>query len=126
MRKCTKEASVFISEFGKTARAPGTPGCGFDQRSVPVQLALAARGLSATRTHLKTPGVPGALAVLFLLVSAASGCVTGRPEQRAVLADPVMRFNGDAREAAQRQHVIENREGSFGGSSVKGGGCGCN
>ena len=56
----------------------------------------------------------------------AAGCVTVRPEQRAVLADPVMQFNGDAREAAQRQHVIENREGSFGGSSVKGGGCGCN
>jgi hypothetical protein len=52
--------------------------------------------------------------------------VTVRPEQRAVLADPVMQFNGDAREAAQRQHVIENREGSFGGTSVKGGGCGCN
>jgi hypothetical protein len=37
-----------------------------------------------------------------------------------------MQFQGDPREAAQRQHVIENREGSFGGSSVKGGGCGCN
>ena len=54
------------------------------------------------------------------------GCVTVRPEQRAVLADPVMQFHGDPREAAQRQHVIENREGTFGGSSVKGGGCGCN
>jgi hypothetical protein len=68
-------------------------------------------------------GVVGACAVLL---SAAAGCVTVRPEQRAVLADPIMRFNADAREAAQRQHVIENREGSFGGSSVKGGGCGCN
>jgi hypothetical protein len=66
------------------------------------------------------------LGAVALCLSLAAGCVTVRPEQRAVLADPIMRFNGDAREAAQRQHVIENREGSFGGSSVKGGGCGCN
>jgi len=64
------------------------------------------------------------LATVSVFVGA--GCVTVRPEQRAVLADPIMQFQGDAREAAQRQHVIENREGSFGGSSVKGGGCGCN
>lgn len=56
----------------------------------------------------------------------AAGCVTVRPEQRAVLADPVMQFQGDTRAAAQRQHVLENREGSFGGASVQGGGCGCN
>ena len=67
-----------------------------------------------------------ALVVAAAAASVSTGCVTVRPEKRAVLADPIMRFNGDAREAAQRQHVIENREGSFGGSSVKGGGCGCN
>ena len=65
------------------------------------------------------------VAVTFALMLAA-GCVTVRPEQRAILADPVMQFQGDPREAAQRQHVLENREGSFGGSSVQGGGCGCN
>jgi len=67
-----------------------------------------------------------ALAVAALGLSTLGGCVTVRPEQRAILADPVMQFQGDPREAAQRQHVIENREGSFGGSSVQGGGCGCN
>jgi hypothetical protein len=72
----------------------------------------------------KNRGVLVVLAALAL--SLAAGCVTVRPEQRAVLADPVMQFQGDQREAAQRQHVIENREGSFGGASVKGGGCGCN
>jgi hypothetical protein len=72
----------------------------------------------------KNLGVLGALAAVSL--ATAAGCVTVRPEQRAVLADPVMQFQGDAREAAQKQHVIENREGSFGGASVKGGGCGCN
>ena len=68
-----------------------------------------------------------ALAVAFACaVAFAGGCVTVRPEQRAILADPVMQFQGDPREAAQRQHVLENREGSFGSSSVQGGGCGCN
>jgi hypothetical protein len=68
-------------------------------------------------------GLPLLVAVFL---GTLSGCVTVRPEQRAVLADPVMQFQGDQREAAQMQHVIDNREGSFGGSSVQGGGCGCN
>ncbi len=71
----------------------------------------------------KACGLVVALAVQVLL---AGACVTVRPEQRAILADPVMQFQGDPREAAQRQHVLDNREGSFGGSSVQGGGCGCN
>jgi hypothetical protein len=66
------------------------------------------------------------LAAAVLTGVLASGCVTVRPEQRAILADPVMQFQGDPREAAQRQHVLENREGSFGGNGVQGGGCGCN
>ena len=66
------------------------------------------------------------VAFVALMLPFAGACVTVRPEQRAILADPVMQFQGDPREAAQRQHVLENREGSFGGTSVKGGGCGCN
>lgn len=61
-----------------------------------------------------------------LLALGVSGCATVRPEQRAVLADPVMRFDSEASEQAARQHVLENREGSVGGGSVRGGGCGCN
>jgi hypothetical protein len=67
-----------------------------------------------------------ARAALVGLAAVATGCVTVRPEQRAVLADPIMQFQGDARAAAQLQHVLDSREGSFGGSSVQGGGCGCN
>ena len=70
--------------------------------------------------------VYGVALLSLVLLSLASGCVTVRPEQRAILADPVMQFQGDPREAAQKQHVLENREGSFGGSGVQGGGCGCN
>ncbi|MGC4088295.1 MAG: DUF4266 domain-containing protein [Polyangiaceae bacterium] len=56
----------------------------------------------------------------------SSGCATVRPEQRALLADPIMQFDGDASEAAGRQHVLENREAAIGSGSIKGGGCGCN
>jgi hypothetical protein len=65
------------------------------------------------------------LSGLWLLLALAS-CVTVRPEQRAVMADPTMQFDHDPGDVAARDHVLENREGSSGGNSVKGGGCGCN
>jgi hypothetical protein len=61
-----------------------------------------------------------------LLLLGVAGCATVRPEQRAVLADPTMQFDADPGDGAARDHVLENREGSSGGTSVKGGGCGCN
>jgi hypothetical protein len=64
-------------------------------------------------------------ALVGLLVLGA-GCVTVRPEQRAILADRIMQFGADARERAALDHVLENREGSFGSGAVQGGGCGCN
>jgi hypothetical protein len=64
--------------------------------------------------------------VFLVLMLSLSACVTVRPEQRAVLADPTMQFENDAGDGAARDHVLENREGSSGGTSVKGGGCGCN
>jgi hypothetical protein len=60
------------------------------------------------------------------VIVALSACATVKPQERAVLADPVMQFEGDPKSAAQIRHAIENREGSYGGSSVSGGGCGCN
>jgi hypothetical protein len=53
-------------------------------------------------------------------------CSTVKPQERAVLADPIMQFEGDARASAQVRHALDNREGSFGGAGVSGGGCGCN
>lgn len=68
-----------------------------------------------------------AVKLLILMAAlAAVGCVTVRPEQRAVLADPTMQFDNDPGDVAARERVLENREGSSGGKSVKGGGCGCN
>jgi hypothetical protein len=64
--------------------------------------------------------------LIALIAVGTAGCVTVRPEQRAVMADPTMQFDNDPGDAAAREHVLENREGSNGGRSVKGGGCGCN
>lgn len=66
------------------------------------------------------------LLALTLVVVASAGCVTVKPQERAVLADPIMQFEGDPQAAAQLRHAIENREGSYGGAGVSGGGCGCN
>jgi hypothetical protein len=66
------------------------------------------------------------LSILVALSLLGSACATVRPEQRAILADPTMRFDGEPGEQAAIQHVLENREASFGGGSIRGGGCGCN
>ena len=64
--------------------------------------------------------------LLLLLALGSAACVTVRPQDRAILADPSMQFDGDPQAAAQIRHAIDNREGSFGGGGVSGGGCGCN
>lgn len=64
------------------------------------------------------------LLALFLALC-ASACVTVRPEQREVLADPAMTFGSGGDAAAHEEHVLSNREGSMGGGAT-GGGCGCN
>jgi hypothetical protein len=63
---------------------------------------------------------------LLLASLLLAGCVTVRPEQKAILADPIMQFGAQARADGQLTHVLENREGSSGGGAVHGGGCGCN
>ena len=57
---------------------------------------------------------------------ALSGCATVAPQQRAILADPTMQFDAEAKHDAALHHALENREGSMGGTGVSGGGCGCN
>lgn len=66
------------------------------------------------------------LVPLAILAAATASCVTVKPTQRAVLADPIMQFEGDPQASAQLRHAIDNREGSYGGGGVSGGGCGCN
>lgn len=63
---------------------------------------------------------------LVSLVLALGGCVTVRPEDKEFLADPAMTFGSHGTSAAHEEHVFNNREASFGGGGVAGGGCGCN
>ena len=69
---------------------------------------------------------PILIVLTLLCVASHASCVTVKPQQRAVLADPIMQFDGDPQAAAQLRHAIDNREGSYGGGGVSGGGCGCN
>jgi hypothetical protein len=64
------------------------------------------------------------LALLF--ASSALACVTVKPQQRAILADPTMVFDGDPAASGPIRHAYQNREAAFGGEGVSGGGCGCN
>jgi hypothetical protein len=61
-----------------------------------------------------------------LVASTCVACATVRPEQRAILADPTMQFDAQSADQAALDHALDNREGSTGGGSVRGGGCGCN
>jgi hypothetical protein len=67
----------------------------------------------------------GLLACLALGGSLGA-CVTVRPEEREILADPAMTFGAGGDAAAHEDHVLSNREGSIGGGASSGGGCGCN
>lgn len=87
-------------------------------------------GSSIDTTRATVPrdaGSPGRWALaMFLLATFSGGCASVCPEQRAILADPTMQHDDESLEAEARRHVLENREGAFGGGSVRGGGCGCN
>lgn len=76
--------------------------------------------------HWAKPAQVALIALLALLALLSEGCATVRPEQRAILADPTMQFDAKSPDQAALDHALDNREGSTGGGSVRGGGCGCN
>lgn len=63
--------------------------------------------------------------LLFVLILGLSACATVKPWERGRLADPIMIFDENPIEKGIREHHIENREGSKGGTGAQGGGCGC-
>ncbi len=60
------------------------------------------------------------------LATVVASCATVRPEDKEFLAEPAMTFEQGGMASAHEEHVLQNREGSFGAGSAKGGGCGCN
>ncbi len=65
-------------------------------------------------------------AALALALALGAGCVTVRPEEREMLADPAMTFGSGGDAIAHEEHILSNREGSYGAGAITGGGCGCN
>lgn len=62
----------------------------------------------------------------LLTASVLTGCGSVKAWQKEHLADPIMSFDEDSREAAEELHWIEAREGSTGGAGAAAGGCACN
>ncbi len=66
-----------------------------------------------------------ALTLLGLSLAALSGCATVHQKDREWLSDPVMQRQSDPLEGTLNGDNFPRREGSSGGSSGAGGGCGC-
>lgn len=56
---------------------------------------------------------------------ALGGCSVVKPYEREVLADPIMDPNTGFSKQTLRQKFLSTREGSAGGGTGLGGGCGC-
>ena len=64
--------------------------------------------------------------VAVIICSGAAGCATVKPWDRDLLAKREMQFVTCAQLHAIDDHVYFSKEASLGGSSLAGGGCGCN
>jgi uncharacterized protein DUF4266 len=60
------------------------------------------------------------LSLFFLL-----GCARVHQKDREFLSDPIMQLSPDPQGGGLESHNLPRREGSAGGSSGSGGGCGC-
>jgi hypothetical protein len=71
---------------------------------------------------------PLAALLLLVLAALASGCaaMNVQPWDRDLLSEKRMSFNPLPMHAALDDHIYFSKEGSTGGASVGGGGCGCN
>ena len=60
-----------------------------------------------------------------LAILSLAGCATVKQKDREFLSDPIMQRTPDPQGAGMESHNLPRREGSSGGSSGSGGGCGC-
>ncbi|HKP95300.1 MAG TPA: DUF4266 domain-containing protein [Fibrobacteria bacterium] len=66
-----------------------------------------------------------ALAAAFLAIASLAGCAAVPQAEREFLSDRIMQRQEDGLESGLEGHDFPRREGSVGGSSGSGGGCGC-
>lgn len=64
--------------------------------------------------------------VMIMACSTLAGCGTVQPWEKGMLAKPGMQFNRDRLETRFAEHTYFSKEAASGGSSIGGGGCGCN
>lgn len=72
--------------------------------------------------------IPGGRLHFFRITLACallSGCAAVPQAEREFLSDPILQRQEDGLEAALESHDFPRREGSVGGNSGSGGGCGC-
>jgi Domain of unknown function (DUF4266) len=72
-------------------------------------------------------GMKGAkrMACGFLALCALSGCAAVKQKDREVLSDPILQVRPDDLGRQIEEENRSRREGSIGGGSAAGGGCGC-
>jgi hypothetical protein len=63
--------------------------------------------------------------LILLIFITISGCAVVQPWERERLADPNMMFDENPIQKGIKEHYINIREGSEGGTGSQGGGCGC-
>ncbi len=66
-----------------------------------------------------------AAACLTALLLSCAGCAAVRSYEREKLADPIMERQSQFGKQTLEQKFFSTREGSLGGASGIGGGCGC-
>ena len=68
------------------------------------------------------------VAVLWALATAAGGCAAMKvqPWDRDLMAKETMRLTPSTIEGGADDHIYFSKEGSSGGRTFDGGGCGCN
>jgi hypothetical protein len=59
------------------------------------------------------------------VLACLGGCAMVHQKDREYLSDPIMQRQADGLESGLESHDMPRREGSTGGSSGSGGGCGC-
>ncbi len=72
--------------------------------------------------HMKTNFLAACLTIVILMLSA---CASVKPYEREKLADPIMDPGTAFSKQSLEDKFYSTREGSMGGASGIGGGCGC-
>lgn len=61
----------------------------------------------------------------ILAIGMLAGCAAVKQKDREALGDPILRIRPDDMGQQLEEENLPRREGSIGGGSGKGGGCGC-